>query len=129
MSRWTVHRVWRNVKAETATEAIENAQPGEHDEVRAAAQWEHPDAMALLYYTRQELEALQLSVGAMLLTTEENREYAQTPSVQTLLATQWNVLNSLRTSLAEARYGLMGADEIAAERDAQAKARAAGIIS
>jgi hypothetical protein len=125
---WTVARVWRNVKADNATEAIERAQVGEHTEVRTGRQYTDAGALAQLYYTRDELETLQAAVGEAILNVEKNQTLARSPQIQALLTKRWTLLNSLRTSLAETRYGLMTRGEIDAEVAARAEAREAGII-
>lgn len=99
------------------------------DEQLAAGEPERAQGvLAQLYYTKDELEVLLMSVGMAISAVEENLRLVRAPATKTLMQKQRTLLNSLRTSLAEARYGLMTREEIDAERQAQAEARAAGII-
>jgi hypothetical protein len=84
--------------------------------------------LATLLYTREELEVLLMSVGIGIATIEQNLRVARASTIRAQLTNQWTMLNSLRTSLTEARWSLMTPGQIKAERQALAEARAAGII-
>lgn len=125
--RWIVIRRW-HVEADTVTDALDVAVPGKHDQVDVKARGAGPPVLAELYYTRDELEALQTAVGAALVLIEEQRPMAQSDLVSELLNKRWGLYNSLRTSLAEARWGLMTPEDIAQEELDLAEARAEGIV-
>lgn len=124
--RWIVIRRWL-VEADTVTAALDVALPGEHDQVDVKLRGRGRPVLADLLYTRDELEALQTAVGASLVLIEEQRPLAQSDRVVELLNKRWGLYNSLRTSLAEARWGLMTPEEIAQEELDLAEARVAGI--
>lgn len=62
--------------------------------------------LAQFLFTRSEIEALEGAVGAAITQYEANLEVARAPAMREVLQERYSTLNSLRTVLAEGRYGI-----------------------
>lgn len=123
LTTWSVVRHWRGVRAPTAAEAITATQSAPHDDVRASHQ-----ELGMLYLSKDELRAMAMSFAASIHQVEANLRLAQSDQTVSVLRHSWQMLNSLRTAVTEARWELMTREEALAEESDLNDARAAGIV-
>lgn len=125
MSRkWIVTRIWRDVEADTAVRALEKARPGKHDTSDATIRRGGEYDMALMLFQRDELGELLEAIGIAYRQHEEINQLARSEDILKISHEHLILLNSLRTAIAEARYGLMTAEEIEAEQRSLEEAKA-----
>lgn len=111
MTKWVVTRTWRDIEADRATDAMDAAQPGGHDETHVAVRRGAPNDMTNLLFQRDELEDLLHAIGVSITGNKGILDVAQSPQIRDRVSAQLNRLNSLRTYLSEARYALMSPRE------------------
>lgn len=120
MTKWTVIRVWREVEAPTAGDALlVPAPPGSHDSSNATRA---EVGLAVLPFTGEELDALAQACGNSIYRFDELLEVAQSRVIRELASDQRVLLNSLRTACTEARWALMTPEERAEDVELRSQA-------
>lgn len=121
--KWIVTRIWRDVEAPTAAEALTAAHHGKHDSANATIRRGSEHDMAVLLLQKDELAELLHAIGVSLYQVQEVNQVAQSEEIIRRTHNELMLLNSLRTAIAEARYGLMTQEEIEGESRSLEEAR------